>query len=350
MSKISEIDKNFAVQSTNDMEDTVYFKATDPRFEVNGVFYEDGKFRRLPEAVAKETSWGVLGLSVHTAGGRLRFKTNSKYIILKATLSDVGKMPHFALTGSAGFDLYLKGENGQEYVKTFVPAFDITDTIDGAYDFPDNAEREITINFPLYSGVVELYIGLQKDAAICLPTPYRNDKPVVFYGSSITQGGCASRAGTSYQGFISRRLGLDFVNLGFSGSAKAEDTIAEYIANMDMSAFVYDYDHNAPDTAHLEATHEKMFKKIREANPSLPIIIMPRPQFRLSRDEQTRFEIIKKTYKNALAAGDKNVYLLTGKELMEIAGDEGTVDNCHPTDFGFASIAKAVGDLLEKIL
>ena len=259
-------------------------------------------------------------------------------------------MPHFALTGSAGFDLYLKGENGQEYVKTFVPAFDITDTIDGAYDFPDNAEREITINFPLYSGVVELYIGLQKDAAICLPTPYRNDKPVVFYGSSITQGGCASRAGTSYQGFISRRLGLDFVNLGFSGSAKAEDTIAEYIANMDMSAFVYDYDHNAPDTAHLEATHEKMFKKIRAAHPNLPIIIMPRPKFRLSRDEQTRFEIIKKTYRNAINAGDKNVYLLTGKELMEIAGDEGTVDDCHPTDFGFASIAKAVGDLLEKIL
>ena len=129
MSKISEIDKNFAVQSTNDREDTVYFKATDPRFEVNGVFYEDGKFRRLPEAVAKETSWGVLGLSVHTAGGRLRFKTNSKYIILKATLSDVGKMPHFALTGSAGFDLYKKGENGQEYVKTFVPAFDITELL-----------------------------------------------------------------------------------------------------------------------------------------------------------------------------------------------------------------------------
>ena len=85
MSRISEIDKNFVVQSTNDREDTVYFKATDPRFEINGVFYEDGKFRRLPETVAKETSWGVLGLSVHTAGGRLRFKTNSKYIILKAT-------------------------------------------------------------------------------------------------------------------------------------------------------------------------------------------------------------------------------------------------------------------------
>ena len=119
---------------------------------------------------------------------------------------------------------------------------------------------------------------------------------------------------------------------------------------MDMSAFVYDYDHNAPDTAHLEATHEKMFKKIRDANPTLPIIMMPRPQFYLTADEEKRFEIIKKTYQNALDAGDKNVYLLTGKELMALAGDEGTVDNCHPTDFGFASIAKAVGDLIEKII
>ena len=144
---ITQIDKNFKVQTSLSEKDIVFHSVLEAPFSVYGVFYEDGKFRRLPEAVAKETSWGVLGLSVHTAGGRLRFKTNSKYIILKATLSDVGKMPHFALTGSAGFDLYEKGENGQEYVKTFVPAFDITDTIDGAYDFPNNAEREITINF-----------------------------------------------------------------------------------------------------------------------------------------------------------------------------------------------------------
>ncbi len=350
MSKISEIDKNFAVQSTNDREDTVYINATDPRFEINGVFYEDGKFRRMPEAVAKEVSWGVLGLSSHTAGGRLRFKTNSTYVILKATLGEVGKMPHFALTGSVGFDLYVKTDNSQKYTATFVPAFDITNTIDGIVCFPDTSEREITINFPLYSEVKELYIGLQETAKISEPTPYKNEKPVVFYGSSITQGGCASRAGTSYQGFISRRLNLDFINLGFSGSAKAEDVMAEYIKGLDMSVFIYDYDHNAPDAEHLKATHEKMFKTIRQANPTLPIVIMSRPKFTLTADEEKRLEIIKETYLGAVNSGDNNVYLLTGKELMALAENEGTVDNCHPTDFGFASIAKALGDLLEKIL
>ena len=350
MSRISEIDKNFAVQSTNDREDTVYINANDSGFEINGVFYEDGKFRRMPEETAKEVSWGVYVLHANTAGGRLRFKTDSNYVILKATLGEVGKMPHFALTGSAGFDLYVKEENSQKYTATFVPAFDITDTIDGIVGFGDNKEREITINFPLYSEVKELYIGLQKTAKISAPTPYNNEKPVVFYGSSITQGGCASRAGTSYQGFISRRLNMDFINLGFSGNAKGEDAMAEYIKNLDMSAFVYDYDHNAPDTEHLKATHEKMFKAVREANPTLPVVIMSRPQFTLTADEEKRLEIIRETYNNAVNSGDNNVYLLTGKELMALAENEGTVDNCHPTDFGFASIAAALGDLLEKIL
>ena len=350
MSRISEIDKNFAVQSTNDRADTVYINANDSSFEINGVFYEDGKYRRMPEEIAKEVSWGVLGLSSHTAGGRLRFKTDSSYIILKATLGEIGKMPHFALTGSAGFDLYLREENSQKYTATFVPAFDITDTIDGIVGFDDNKEREITINFPLYSEVKELYIGLQKTAKISAPTPYNNEKPVVFYGSSITQGGCASRAGTSYQGFISRRLNMDYINLGFSGSAKAEDAMIDYVKGLDMSVFVYDYDHNAPDTEHLKATHEKMFKAVRKANPTLPIIIMPRPKFTLTEDEEKRFEIIKETYNNAVNSGDNNVYLLTGKELMALAENEGTVDNCHPTDFGFASIAAALGDLLEKII
>ena len=350
MSKISEIDKNFKVETPNSREDTVFLNATDPAFQINGVFYEDGKFRRMPEAIAKEVSWGVLGLSSHTAGGRLRFKTDGSYIIIKATLGEVGKMPHFALTGSAGFDLYEKTEQGERYYCTFVPAFDIEHNLDGIADFGGNKMREFTINFPLYSEVKELYIGLQNTATIEKPTPYKYEKPIVYYGSSITQGGCASRPGTSYQGVISRRFDTDYINLGFSGSAKAEDPMIEYVKDLDMSVFVYDYDHNAPDTDHLAATHEKMFKAVRNNHPDLPIVIMSRPRYFLTPDEEKRLEIIKTTYNNAVNSGDKKVYLLTGPELMDLAKDEGLVDGCHPTDFGFASMAKALGDLLEKIL
>ena len=270
MSRISDIDKNFKVQIVSDRDDAVYLNANNPVFEINGVFYEDGKYRRMPKAVADNVSWGVSGLSSHTAGGRLRFKTNSRFVILKATLGDIGKMPHFALTGSAGFDLYEKADDKQKYVASFVPAFDISRTLSGIINFEDSKMREITINFPLYSEVKELFIGLQDTAEISKPTPYKHKTPIVFYGSSITQGGCASRAGTSYEGFISRRLDTDYINLGFSGNAKGEDAIAEYIKNLDMSVFVYDYDHNAPDTEHLKNTHEKMFKTVREANPTLP--------------------------------------------------------------------------------
>ena len=150
----------------------------------------------------------------------------------------------------------------------------------------------------------------------------------------------------SYQAIISRTFNYDYINLGFSGSAKAEDEMIEYIKNLDMSIFVYDYDHNAPTIEHLEKTHEKMFKAIREKNPLLPVIIMSRPKHFLTAEEKVRRGIIETTYKNAISSGDKNVYFLDGEALTLLCKDSGTVDNCHPTDFGFASIAKALSDVI----
>ena len=122
----------------------------------------------------------------------------------------------------------------------------------------------------------------------------------------------------------------------------------EYIKKLDMSLFVYDYDHNAPTVEYLKNTHEKMFRAIREENPDLPIVMMSRPLYTLENDDLARRDIVMATYKNAVAAGDKNVYFLDGPQLMSLCKNEGTVDNCHPTDFGFASMAQAIGDLIEK--
>ena len=259
-------------------------------------------------------------------------------------MMNIGKMPHFALTGSAGFDLYADNE----YYKSFVPPFDLTEGYESVIEF-DNAEmREITINFPLYSDVKELYIGVDENSRLEESMSYRVEQPVVYYGSSITQGGCASRPGSCYQSIISRRFDCDYINLGFSGNAKGEPEMAEYIKKLDMSLFVYDYDHNAPTVEHLRDTHEKMFKVIREENPELPIIMMSRPKAVLTDEDKLRQRIIRKTYNNALKSGDKNVYFINGKALTKLCGNEGTVDGCHPTDFGFASMAKTLGDLIEK--
>jgi len=264
------------------------------------------------------------------------------------------RMSHFPLTGTTGFDLYSDEDGRSVYIGTFVPPYDIGTSYESLVKFGGEKMREITIHMPLYANVTELYIGIDENATLKASTPYEHERPAVFYGSSVTQGGCASRPGNSYEAVLSRELSLDHVNLGFSGGAKAEDEMIEYLASylkeINASLFVLDYDYNSPSKEHLEATHEKAFKRIREVNRSLPILILSRPKYRLSYDERLRREIIRRTYENAVNSGDKNVYFIDGVDLMELCREDGTVDNCHPTDFGFASMAAKIKPLLASII
>ena len=340
------IDPNLVVPTKIEKEDIRFYNVLEAPFEVRGVFYEDGKFRRLPETVASTVSPGVLKLHSHTAGGRVRFRTDSPYIAVSVRLCDTNLYSHLSTVGSAGLDLYLEKDN--RCVKTFLPPRDVGDHYEFLIEFKLEGVKDWLINMPIYSGVVSMHIGLAEGAQLLPPEPLQCGKKVVFYGSSITQGGCASRPGNTYQAMVSRRFGFDYVNLGFSGNAKAEDTIAQYIAGLDMDVFVYDYDHNALTPAYLRETHEKMFRTIRQAHPNIPIVMMCRPKAFVNADTGKRIDIIRATYENAKAAGDKNVYLLTGPELMAECGEDGLIDACHPNDWGFASMAKALGDLLER--
>ncbi len=342
---IYEVDTNFKTETTIEREGLKFYDPECEPFEIYGIFREGDRFRRMPEAVAKSVSNGVYLLHANTSGGRVRFITDSPYVAISAKMDNLLKIHNFAFTGSIGFDMYADNN----YVATFAPPFDITDGYEMAIDLPTREKRVITIDFPLYSDVKKLYIGLKEDAYIAPPPPYKNEKPLVYYGSSITQGGCASRAGMAYEAIISRRLNLDYVALGFSGAALGEDEMCEYLKSLEMSVFVMDYDHNASNPEHLVKTHEKLFKAIREKYPDMPIIIMARPKFDPNENDRLCSAVVEKTYKNAIAAGDKNVYFLSGKDLMALCGNEGTVEGLHPTDYGFVSMAKAVGDILEKL-
>lgn len=348
MSNISQIDKNFIVQTNLNIDNIRFYTADDERISLYGVFYENGMYRRLPQRVAEAVSEGVSALHIHTAGGRIKLVTDSAFVAIKAVMPDIGRMSHFALSGSSGFDMYIGEE--EVYYNSFIPPYDMNEGYENVIYFDSRKKREITINFPLYSGLSELYIGLEDDAVLEKAGGYKCEKPIVFYGSSITQGGCASRPGNSYESIVSRALQTDYINLGFSGSAKAEDQMAEYISSLDMLCFVYDYDYNAPSVEHLQNTHQRMFFKIREANPDLPIIILSRPKCVLNDEEKIRLDIIKNTYNQAVASGDKNVYFISGKELMEYAENDGTVDGCHPNDLGFYSMARALIKQLKGIL
>lgn len=140
-------------------------------------------------------------------------------------------------------------------------------------------------------------------------------------------------------------LDCDYINLGFSGSARGEQLIADYIAGLDMSVFVCDYDHNTPNPKHLSNTHMKLYETVRKANPELPVIFVSKPDFENGEEESIqRRSIVFNTYMQALGKGDKNVYYIDGKSLFGSQGrDSCTVDSCHPNDLGFMRMAEIIG-------
>lgn len=238
MRKIEEIDENFAIDKHGEKDGKKRYDVCDEPFTVYGVMKPkdaNDMFRRMPQEVADSVSDNVANLSRNTAGGRIRFCTDSSYIGIYSKLPCIGRMPHFALTGSAGFDLYIEENGVQKYIKTYVPDYNTVDTVDGYVEVLGGTMKEYTLNMPLYSDVSKVQIILDENATVKKSRPYKYSKPVVYYGSSITQGGCASRPGNSYQAVLSRRLDCDYINLGFSGSALGEDEIAEYISKLDMS-------------------------------------------------------------------------------------------------------------------
>ena len=351
---IEELDKNMAVQKTVNEPDICFYDVRKFPFDVYGLYnYRDEPdFKRMPDAVAETVNPGVKRLNYATAGGRVRFCTDSQYVAIRAIMPHVEHMSHFAMTGSSSFDLFI--DDPDSGISRFHRPFRIDKNAKNGYEsilkFKTRQPRYFTINFPTYSFVKDLYVGLQQDATVGEGLKYRNIPPVVFYGSSITQGACANRPGNIYQNIISRRMNLDYINLGFSGSGCAEDTIVDYMAGLEMSAFVSDYDHNAPNVAHLEQTHRKMYEKIRAAHPDIPYVMISRVDFDCSYDENIlRRDVIMDTYRFARANGDQNVYYIDGAGVFRGPyQDMCTTDGCHPTDLGFALMADAIGNELAR--
>lgn len=352
--KIDEIDKNFKVQTSLTEKDIKFYDVRLDPFKVYGLYNyrNETVFKRLPDNVAAAVNEGVRELALNTAGGRVRFSTDSKYIAIKTIMPSVTVFPHMTLAGTSGFDLYIDEGTGSTYYQTFMPPVGMKDGYESIIYFPNIKERNITINFPLYNSVDSLYIGLQNSASVGSGAEYNYKKPVLYYGSSITQGGCASRPGNSYQAIISRHLNCDYINLGFSGSARGEEAIAEYMSGMDISVFVCDYDHNAPDAEHLSATHVRLYKKLRDKSSKLPIILVSKPDFDNNMsDNIIRRDIIYSTYINAVKNGDENVFFIDGQRLFKDENrDCCTVDGCHPNDAGFLRMAEVIGYTVKQAL
>ena len=341
-----KIDKNFLISPAIKKDGLAFYDADE--LGVFGLEKIDGLYRRMRIDDAKKISENVALISSESAGGRCRFVTDSRRIAITVKYRSVSKVPNYSYTATLGFDLY----SGERYIGCFVPPLDTVDTLESVINIPADmiGIQTYTLNFPVTSEVEELSLGVDEGCRIERAPEYSISKPIVFYGSSTTQGACAARPGNTYENIISRTLDSDYINLGFWGNARGEDGMAEYIASLDMSAFVYDYDYNAPSVAHLEATHERMFKIIRDKKPELPIVILSAPKYYLDKEFKKRLGIIKRTFENAVASGDKNVAFISGRTMLGRVRDIALADNIHPGDVGFSEMAKRITRELKKMI
>lgn len=178
MQDISKIDPNFSVQTTLNIDGLTFHSIKENAFSLYGVFFENGTYRRIPEQIARTVSEGVHHANTHTAGGRIKFVTNSPFVAIHAKIPAIGRMPQFALTGSAGFDLYVGKK--EEFYGVFIPPSGISDSYESVIYFDDRTEREITINFPLFSIVSDVYVGLEETAVVKKSSGYKHKKPSYF--------------------------------------------------------------------------------------------------------------------------------------------------------------------------
>lgn len=326
---------------------------------VEGQGWADTKdpFDRLPAKAEKTARPPVWGLSKNSAGLCIRFVTDSTTVHARWTLT--GKnlaMPHMPATGVSGLDLYVRTAAGKwQWVANGRPAGETT-TAQLATGLAAG-EKEFLLYLPLYNGVSSVEVGLPKASALKKPDPRPADRkaPVVFYGTSITQGGCASRPGMVHTAILGRRFDRPVVNLGFSGSGTFDPDIALLLGEVDAAVFVLDCLPNLTAAQVAERT-EPFVKSLRKAKPNTPILLVEDRTYAnapvlpavAKRNAESR-AALKKAYDALVAAGDKNLHYLAGDKLLGDDG-EGTVDGSHPTDLGFARQADAFAEPLAPLL
>lgn len=323
---------------------------------IEGKGWQDTKafYDRLPakaEGVVREPVWN---LSRHAAGMCARFVTDATAIHARWTLtSERLAMPHMPATGVSGLDLYVRTENGKwRWLAVGQPTQSPTNTARLVGGLPAG-RREYLLYLPLYNGVTSVEVGIAKESA--LEKVDERQKPMVFYGTSITQGGCASRAGMAHTAILGRRLNRPVINLGFSGNGKMEPEMARLMAELDPSVYLLDC---LPNMVAQEVAErvEPFVRILREAHPDTPIVLVEDRTYTNAflllsarqRNDQSR-AALRNTYNRLVAAGVKNLHYLVGENLL---GDDGeaTVDSSHPTDLGFVRQADAFQKVLEPLL
>jgi hypothetical protein len=352
-----KLDPNMSLKKA-DTNGIVWFDPRKEPFDLVGFEWikQDSVYRRLPVHPDWEIREAVDQLANHTAGGQLRFKTNSKKIFIKVTLRERSGMYHMPATGQSGFDLYVEDQGVQKYVRTSRFPHDSVRYQVELFNSDVEKWRSFTINFPLYNGVNALQIGIEDSVDVKAPDPFKRSGKFVIYGTSITQGGCVCRPGMAYSNILSRKLGVQFVNLGFSGNGRGEPALAHLINQISGTSFIIlDYEANANET--IINSLGPFVDILRDEHPDIPILIMSKTRYPRATPGSSMYKLLmsnrdfqKKLVAERNKAGDKHIFFLDGSKVLGDDYSECTVDGSHPSDLGSFRIANALLSAIEDII
>lgn len=313
------------------------------------------RYERLPDSLRNISRKPLWALGQNSAGLALRFRSNSTTIAAKWEVLLDRNMNHMTPTGIKGLDLYCLQDGKWVFVNSGRPSGKVNEATIISYMKP--VEREYMLYLPLYDGVTSLSIGVDSLAEISGPEvqlPVR-EKPVVFYGTSILQGGCASRPGMAHTNIISRWLNRECVNLGFSGNALLDLEIAEVVAGVDASVYVLDFVPNA-NVQQMKERADKFYTIIRSRHPDTPVIFLEDPIFTHTRFDQhiaeevaQKNETVNAIFQSLKKRGEKNIYMISSKDMLGHDG-EATVDGVHFTDLGMMRYAELVCPVIKKCI
>ncbi len=324
---------------------------------VEGKGWTDKKnfYDRLPARAENRVRPDVWSLSHDSAGMGVRFVSDATTIAARWLLRGNNlAMPHMPATGVSGVDLYVKEQGSWHWLGNGLPSKQSEEKVLVRGLKP--GRREYLLYLPLYNGVEELSLGVPPGATLELPPPRPPGiKPIVFYGSSIVQGGCASRPGMAYPAILGRRLDRPTINLGFSGNALSEPELAEFFAELDPAVYVLDPLPNM-SVEQVSERLEKFVQILRAAHPATPILLVERVErgeglYAKSRPAgyvgaNARLRAI---YDRLVRAGQRKLFYVPAAKLLG-TDCEATVDGTHPTDLGFMRMADTFEPVLRRAL
>jgi hypothetical protein len=305
-------------------------------------------FQRIPDQYQESLRKELWGFSENSAGVSITFQTNSSQIRLQWKIKLDFKMNHMANTGIKGLDLYQYKNNNWYYSSTGIPISKNNDEI--IFENKKSKLRKFRLHLPLYDTVTDLKIGINDDCEFL--NSQIDSKKIVFYGTSITQGGCASRPGLSHTNIISRKTGYDCINYGFDGNGHLESSIGLILSKIKANFYLIDCLPNI-DIESIKSNVINLIESIRSSSNSIdkPIVFIDQPDAHDDYFEEDIYEknkTLRKQVKKALKMGHKYIYLIKSGDYLG-ADNEATVDGIHYNDIGYARFAQHIITELKRL-